>query len=77
MNKQRLAETVDLLRDFSEALTNLPEERDKAMQAWLTICDAALYLAEMWHHLDEGKDAYDALLSAVRGEMPIALKQRA
>ena len=74
MDQQRLSEAIDVLREFAQALSNLPEERDKATQAWLTISDAALYLSEMRYHLGNGTEAYDALLSAVRGEMLIAAK---
>ena len=74
MNQERLAQAVEVLREFGQALSNLPEERDKATQAWLTISDSALYLAEMCHHLSRGKDPYDALLSAVRGEMMVVTK---
>jgi hypothetical protein len=72
MNQQRLTQAIDVLREIGQAIANLPEERQKATDAWLSICDSALYLTEMRHHLEDGKDAYDALLAAVRGEMLVA-----
>ena len=74
MNHERLSQAVEILREFANAISNLPEERDKATQAWMTISDAALYLSEMRYHLGNGTDPYDALLSSVRGEMLVAAK---
>ena len=74
MNHERLSEAVEILREFANAVSNLPEERDKATQAWMTVSDAALYLSEMRYHLGNGIEAYDALLAAVRGEMLVAAK---
>ena len=78
MKTERLFMAIEVLDDVARAFADMPEEQGKSAEAWLTIADAALYLTEVAHHLVRGKDAYDAVLSAVRGEMLIptgALKE--
>lgn len=69
MTPQKLHDAVETLRQVSNSFMNLPECVDDGVAAGLTLADAALYLGEILHHLQNGRDAYEATLASARGEM--------
>jgi hypothetical protein len=75
MKPHQLFSAIEVLGELAANFGAMPEEREKAAEAWLTIADAALYVTELAHHLVEGKEPYDALLSTVRGEMLIPTRR--
>ena len=75
MTPERLAMAVQVLAEVSQAFSTMPEERARAAEGSIALCDAALYLTELTQHLSRGKDAYDAVLATIRGELRLSIPQ--
>ena len=71
MNSDRIRRTVDVLTWLGERASELPEDRRSAFKMEVTLAITGLYLAEYAVHQDRGKDAYDALLGTVRGDLEL------
>ncbi len=74
-NKERLIDVAAALSDLNKAFSELKtldeEDERKAVMASMQCALVNLQIAELVHHLSEGKEFYEALRATVRGEMKI------
>jgi hypothetical protein len=71
METLRVREALEVLGWLGDRASELPEEKASAVQMQVTLAITGLYLAEYVFHQDQGRDAYDSLLGAVRGDAEV------
>jgi hypothetical protein len=71
LETHRVRAALDVLTWLADRASELPEEKAAAVQMQVTLAITGLYLAEYVFHEDQGRDAYDALLGAARGDAEV------
>jgi len=72
MNAEQAIEASRVIGWLSEQASMPGEDEDKRVQMAATLVLAQTYLVEFAHHLANGQEPYDALMSTARGTMPIS-----
>jgi hypothetical protein len=71
MDRQRILDAMEVLRELGAAFSSLPESRENAGYAAMQCELTAQYLHELAKHLFDGDEPYDALLKTAQGNTPL------
>jgi len=76
MDARQLLQAAELAGELAENYYALPEGGEATAQAAVALSVARLYMLRYARHLENGRDAYEALKQSVLDDMPLPTRER-